>query len=136
MKKFSLLSSVQNAIVSSFTIIEDLVYEIENIFNEENKIFSKVAKKINIEKKRKIEENIKEIKNILKKIKYELNLKEEEISDIAIINSRCAKIWEILNDLKDEKLKKYGDISEDFKNYLNPEIEKILKLVKEIVDLK
>ena len=61
MKKFSLLSSVQNAIVSSFTIIEDLVYEIENIFNEENKIFSKVAKKINIEKKRKIEENIKEI---------------------------------------------------------------------------
>jgi len=38
-----------------------LVYEIENIFNEENKIFSKVAKKINIEKKRKIEENIKEI---------------------------------------------------------------------------
>jgi hypothetical protein len=64
-----------------------------------------------------------------------LNLKEERISDMAIINSRCAKIWEILNDLKGEKLKKYGSVSEDLKNYLNPEIEKILKRVNEIVDL-
>jgi hypothetical protein len=133
MKKIPL--SIQNAITSSLTIIEDLVYEMDIVFKDENKIFSKIEKKISIEKMKKIRENIGEIKKILQKLKNELNLKEERISDVAIINSRCAKIWEILNDLKGEKLKKYGSVSEDLKNYLDTEIEKILKLVNEIVDL-
>jgi tetrahydromethanopterin S-methyltransferase subunit B len=133
MKKIPL--SIQNAITSSLTIIEDLVCEMDIVFKDENKIFSKIEKKISIEKMKKIRENIGEIKKILQKLKNELNLKEEKISDVAIINSRCAKIWEILNDLKGEKLKKYGSVSEDLKNYLDPEIEKILKLVNEIVDL-
>jgi hypothetical protein len=133
MKKIPL--SIQNAITSSLTIIEDLVYEMDIVFKDENKIFSKIERKISIEKMKKIRENIEEIKKILQKLKNELNLKEERISDMAIINSRCAKIWEILNDLKGEKLKKYGSVSEDLKNYLNPEIEKILKRVNEIVDL-
>jgi hypothetical protein len=133
MKKIPL--SIQNAITSSLTIIEDLVYEMDIVFKDENKIFSKIEKKISVKKMEKIKENIEEIKKILKKIKEEMNLKEERISDVAIINSRCAKIWEILNDLKGEKLKKYGSVSEDLKNYLDTEIEKILKLVNEIVDL-
>jgi len=133
MKKIPL--SIQNVITSSLTIIEDLVYEMDIVFKDENKIFSKIEKKISIEKMKKIRENIGEIKKILQKLKNELNLKEERISDVAIINSRCAKIWEILNDLKGEKLKKYGSVSEDLKNYLDTEIEKILKLVNEIVDL-
>jgi hypothetical protein len=133
MKKIPL--SIQNAITSSLTIIEDLVCEMDIVFKDENKIFSKIEKKISVKKMEKIKENIEEIKKILKKIKEEMNLKEEKISDVAIINSRCAKIWEILNDLKGEKLKKYGSVSEDLKNYLDPEIEKILKLVNEIVDL-
>ena len=133
MKKIPL--SIQNAITSSLTIIEDLVCEMDIVFKDENKIFSKIEKKISIEKMKKIRENIGEIKKILQKLKNELDLKEERISDVAIINSRCAKIWEILNDLKGEKLKKYGSVSEDLKNYLDPEIEKILKLVNEIVDL-
>ena len=133
MKKIPL--SIQNAITSSMTIIEDLVCEMNIVFKDENKIFSKIEKKISVKKMEKIKENIEEIKKILKKIKEEMNLKEEKISDVAIINSRCAKIWEILNDLKGEKLKKYGSVSEDLKNYLDPEIEKILKLVNEIVDL-
>jgi hypothetical protein len=133
MKKIPL--SIQNAITSSLTIIEDLLYEMDIVFKDENKIFSKIEKKIGVKKMEKIKENIEEIKKILKKIKEEMNLKEERISDIAVINSRCAKIWEILNDLKGEKLKKYGSVSEDLKNYLNPEIEEILKLVNEIVDL-
>ena len=98
MKKIPL--SIQNAITSSLTIIEDLVCEMNIVFKDENKIFSKIEKKISIEKMKKIRENIGEIKKILQKLKNELNLKEEKISDVAIINSRCAKIWEILNDLK------------------------------------
>lgn len=129
MKKIPL--SIQNAIISSFSTIEELISEIETIFNNEDRIFVKIKKSPNKEIERKLEE----IKEILKKVKEELNLKEEVISDKAIIGSRCAKIWEILNDMKVEKLKKYGNIPEDLKNYLNPLIEKILKLVNEIVDL-
>jgi len=133
MKKIPL--SILNAITSSFTIIEELVCEMEVVFKDESKIFSKVEKKINVEKMKKIKENIKEIKEILKNIKGELNLKEEKVTDKAIINSRCAKIWEILNDMKGDKLKKYGNIPEEVKKCLEPVIERILKLVNEIVEL-
>lgn len=129
MKKIPL--SIQNTIISSFSTIEELISEIGTIFNNEDRIFVKIKKSPNKE----IEKKLEEIKEILKKVKEELNLKEEVISDKAIIGSRCAKIWEILNDMKVEKLKKYGNIPEDLKNYLNPLIEKILKLVNEIVDL-
>ncbi|MCM8785110.1 MAG: hypothetical protein NC827_01715 [Candidatus Omnitrophica bacterium] len=131
MKKISL--SIQNALTSSFLIVEELINEIENAFNNKDRIFSKIKK--NIEKKEEIEEKIRRIKMVLKKIKEDLNLREEIILDKAIIGSRCAKIWEILNDIKGEKLRKYGDVPKSFENYLDPLIEKILKLVNEIMDL-
>jgi hypothetical protein len=133
MKKIPI--SILNAINSSFIIIEDLINEMEVVFKNENKIFFKLEMKISVEKMKKIEENIKEIKKILKNIKNELNLKEERISDRAIINSRCAKIWEILNEMRGDKFKKYGKIPEEVKEYLSPTIEKILKLLNEIVKL-
>ena len=132
MKKIPI--SILNAITSSFTIIEDLINEMEVVFKNENKIFYKVERKISVEKMREIEKILKEIKKILKNIKNELNLKEEKVSDRAIINSRCAKIWEILNDMRGDKLKKYGKMPEEVKEYLNPAIEEILKLVNEIVE--
>jgi hypothetical protein len=67
MKKIPL--SIQNAITSSLTIIEDLVYEMDIVFKDENKIFSKIERKISIEKMKKIRENIEEIKKILQKLK-------------------------------------------------------------------
>ncbi|MGC8977389.1 MAG: hypothetical protein ACP5OB_07190 [Candidatus Ratteibacteria bacterium] len=82
-----------------------------------------------------MKKKIEEIKEILKCVKKDLGLKEEIIKDKAVINSRCAKIWEILNDMKGEKLRKYGNVPEDIKNYLNQAIEKILKIINEIVEL-
>jgi hypothetical protein len=67
MKKIPL--SIQNAITSSLTIIEDLVYEMDIVFKDENKIFSKIERKISIEKMKKIRENIEEIKKNIAKIK-------------------------------------------------------------------
>ncbi len=132
-KKISL--GVKNAIRSSLLIIEDLISEIESIFKEKEKILLKIEKKMNQEKQNRIKENISQIRNILREIKNELNLEEERISDKAIINSRCAKMWEILNDMKGEKLKRYGSTSEEIKRYLDFKIKIILKLIDEIVDL-
>ena len=132
MKKISF--SIQNTLKSSISVIEELVTEIEEVLKDDKMIFTKIERKITGEKNKELKK-IKEIKIILQEIKRDLGLKEEVIIDKAVINSRCAKIWEILNDMKGEKLKKYGDVSEDVKNYINSAVEKILKIVNEVVDL-
>ena len=133
MKKISF--SIQNTLKSSMSVIEELVTEIEEVLKDDKMIFTKIERKITGEKNKELKKKIKEIKIILQEIKRDLGLKEEVITDKAVINSRCAKIWEILNDMKGEKLKKYGDVSEDVKNYINSAVEKILKIVNEVVDL-
>ncbi len=132
MKKISF--SIQNTLKSSISVIEELVTEIEEVLKDDKMIFTKIERKITGEKNKELKK-IKEIKIILQEIKRDLGLKEEVIIDKAVINSRCAKIWEILNDMKGEKLKKYGNVSEDVKNYINSAVEKILKIVNEVVDL-
>mgnify|MGYP001263500292 CR=1 FL=1 len=127
--------SIRNALSSSFSIIEELIEEIDNVFKKEENLFLKIERRIDKKGQKKIEENIKQIKTILKNLKKEFNLDEEKISDKTIISSRCAKIWEILNDVKGNKLRKYGEVPDYLKKYLDPEIEKILKLINEIVDL-
>ncbi|HOM27817.1 MAG TPA: hypothetical protein PKV21_09995 [bacterium] len=122
--------SIQNAIFSSFLIIEDLIDEIENLLDND-RIFLKIEKDFG--RHRIVLGKIKQIKEILKELKKDLNLKEEIITDKAIIGSRCAKIWEVLNDMKGEKLKKYGDIPDWVKSVLNFKVEKILKLINEMV---
>ncbi|HOK57214.1 MAG TPA: hypothetical protein PLF90_07785 [bacterium] len=133
MKKISF--SIQNTLKSSISVIEELVTEIEEVLKDDKMIFTKIERKITGEKNKELKKKIKEIKIILQEIKRDLGLKEEVIIDKAVINSRCAKIWEILNDMKGEKLKKYGNVSEDVKNYINSAVEKILKIVNEVVDL-
>lgn len=124
---------IKNAFLSSFYIIEELLNEIEFFLERKERFFMKVKRSgINEEK---ILSKINEMKTILRKIKEELSIKQEETTDIAIINSRCAKIWEILNDLKSEKLKRYGEIPMKIEIFIEPLIKKLISLTNEIVDL-
>lgn len=123
---------IKNAFLSSFSVIENLLEEIEAFLKPKERMFFKIKRNLD---QRELKLKIIEIKNILKDLKEKLGIKEEEITDIAVINSRCAKMWEILNDLRSDKLKRYGEIPEEVKSITESSIKKLIDLVNEIVDL-
>lgn len=126
------INIIKNVFLSNLSIVEELLSEIELVFEKRERIFLKINRKI---EEKKILTKINEIKMILKGLKKEFDIKEEEITDEAIVNSRCAKIWEILNDLKSDKLKRYGEVPKELKDILDPKIERLIYLINEIVDL-
>ncbi|MCX7917559.1 MAG: hypothetical protein N2589_05475 [bacterium] len=126
------INIIKNALLSSFSVVEELIEEIEFILEDRERIFLKYRKSI---EEKVIKMKIFEMKKVLLDLKEKLNIKEEEVVDKAVINSRCAKIWEILNDLRIEKLRRYGEINQDIKLIIEPSIKKLLKLTNEIVDL-
>ncbi|MCS7179750.1 MAG: hypothetical protein NZ891_00130, partial [bacterium] len=97
------INIIKNALLSSFSVVEELIEEIEFILEDRERIFLKYRKSI---EEKVIKMKIFEMKKVLLDLKEKLNIKEEEVVDKAVINSRCAKIWEILNDLRIEKLRR------------------------------
>lgn len=118
---------IKNAFLSSFSVIENLLEEIEAVLEPKERMFFKIKRNLD---QRELKLKIIEIKNILKDLKEKLGIKEEEITDIAVINSRCAKMWEILNDLRSDKLKRYGEIPEEVKSIAESSIKKFNRFNK------
>jgi len=126
--------SYRNALSSQLGVIEELLNEIESVLKEEeNFLFLKIERKIKKEKRKKIEEKIEELKKIISDMKREFNLKEDVLTDVAVISSRTSKIWEILCDMKTEKMKRYGKIPDGLSDILDPLINRMIKLTERIV---
>jgi len=126
--------SYRNALSSQLGVIEELLNEIESVLkDEENYLFLKIERKIKKENRKKINERIKELRKIIADMKQKFNLKEGVLTDIAIISSRTSKIWEILSDMKTEKMKRYGKIPDGLSDILDPLIDRMIKLTERII---
>jgi len=126
--------SYRNALSSQLAVIEELLNEIESVLKEEeNFLFLKIERKIKKEDRKKINERIKELKKIISVMKRKFNLKEDVLTDIAVISSRTSKIWEILCDMKTEKMKRYGKIPDGLSDVLDPLIDRMIKLTERII---
>lgn len=116
--------------------MEELLYDIEKLIDEYEKekfIFLKVERKRKKKQREEIKKKIEELKNTIREIKKKFNLKEETLTDIAIISSRASKIWEILCDMKTEKMKRYGKAPDGFHDVFDPVVNKMIKLVEEMI---
>jgi len=126
--------SYRNALSSQLAVIEELLNEIESVLKDkENFLFLKIERKIKKEDRKKINERIKELKKIIAVMKRKFNLKEDVLTDIAVISSRTSKIWEILCDMKTEKMKRYGKIPDGLSDVLDPLIDRMIKLTERII---
>jgi len=126
--------SYRNALSSQLAVVEELLNEIESVLKEEeNFLFLKIERKIKKEDRKKINERIKELKKIISVMKRKFNLKEDVLTDIAVISSRTSKIWEILCDMKTEKMKRYGKIPDGLSDVLDPLIDRMIKLTERII---
>jgi len=114
--------SYRNALSSQLAVIEELLNEIESVLEEENFLFLKIEKKIKKEDRKKINERIKELKKIISVMKRKFNLKEDVLTDIAVISSRTSKIWEI-----------YGEPPDALSGVLDPLIDRMIKLTEDII---
>ena len=132
-RKVKIPEGYRNALSSQLGVIEELLKEIESVLKEENFLFLKIERKIKKEKRKKIEEKIKELKKIISDMKRKFNLKEDVLTDVAVISSRTSKIWEILCDMKTEKMKRYGKIPDGLSDILDPLIDRMIKLIERIV---
>jgi len=132
--KMKIPESYRNALSSQLAVIEELLNEIESVLKEEeNFLFLKIERKIKKEDRKEINKRIKELKKIISDIKRKFSLKEDLLTDIAIISSRTSKIWEILCDMKTEKMKRYGKTPDGLSDVLDPFIDRMIKLTERII---
>ncbi|MCF6182615.1 hypothetical protein [Lutibacter sp.] len=133
MKKIALSDNHKRVLESSIYLIEKLSLELEQELNgSNNKIMNNV---INDEDEKKIYHInllIQEIKAEINFITIKYNLKPVSHNLSQFIDSRKAKMWEILCDTKPEKLKGWGNFPKKYSKELDSDVDKLLKLVESI----
>ena len=80
-----------------------------------------------------IQSQIKHVRDQMDEIRAVLRLNTRHDSIGSTILSRCTKIWEVLCDLKTDRLGGYGDATPDLPDYLDPKIDDMLKTVDNIL---
>ncbi|MFN4227698.1 MAG: hypothetical protein ACK4F0_06115 [Candidatus Ratteibacteria bacterium] len=61
-----------------------------------------------------------------------LNIKSKRYETKSLISSRVSSLWEMVCEIESKRLKGYGDVSDSLKNYLDPCVNKIIHLLKNI----
>lgn len=82
-----------------------------------------------------IQSQIKHVQDQIDEIRAGLQLKTRHDSIGSTLLSRCTKIWEVLCDLKTDRMGGYGDVTPDLPGYLDPKIDDMLKTVDNILVL-
>ena len=80
-----------------------------------------------------ITESIESAGNALKSARKKLGIsKRKETDPVWAIRAGAARLWEMLEDMKPDNIKGYGEISQDLKPVLNDLINKLLDSVEKI----
>ena len=138
MEEIKLSRAYKNGLSSSLSIVEELLIEIEDLLNCENKnaVFIKWRNSLNASQKEGIKKEIGEIREQIEDIKTKLLLPSEILNNSVLISSRCGKMWEILCDLETRKLKRYGEIPKNLSDFLDPKIRKVVNSIEKILEIK
>ncbi len=133
MEKITLSDNHKRVLESSIYLIEKLSLELEQELNDSNnKIMNNVINDEDEKKNYHINLLIQGIKAEINLITIKYNLKPVSHNLSQFVNSRKAKMWEILCDTKSEKLKGWGNFPKKYSKELDSDVDKLLKLVESI----
>jgi hypothetical protein len=133
MEKIILSENHRRSVASSLFIIEELLYEIENVLsNPSNGYFLKLNNDISDQKRKEYYNIINETRQIIRHlaVKYELSVKTFTIS--RFIESRKMKMWEVISDTMSKRLKGYGEFPAEYAYEFDNDINRLQKIINNL----
>ena len=120
------------ALAARMLILEEDCREIERNLDGFHGILYEYAGEIPEYAKQRMREILAEILDKLEAIGLELGLRKQVVELDRLIESRLSRIWVTLHESKTHGLRGYGVVPEDLENYLDPRMDGILSLVKDL----
>ncbi|MCW4047355.1 MAG: hypothetical protein NWE99_07330 [Candidatus Bathyarchaeota archaeon] len=134
-----LSESQERALTSSLFVIESNLRWIEGVLKEgkpsEQTILYRRKDDVKPKLKPKIIDLISNMLSEIKRVKETFKLETEEIKLRAEISAALNEIWVILVDLEPDRLKAYGELSEDNKALIEPLVQSLLNKLDELRQL-
>lgn len=131
--KRSLPENHLRSVSSSMYLIEKLLLDIQHVFLENGSLrMLETTGKITPEKREVLLQTIKQISLALNQFADKYQLTKQTLSQGQIINSRKAKMWEILNNTTSDSLKGFGTFPPELKDEFDADLHHLLQLVEKI----
>lgn len=77
---------------------------------------------------------IERIRLAFQEIRATLSLPQTSGDPAGVVFSRCAKMWEVLSDMRTKRLQRYGQTPAGLSDYLDPRIDEVLSSIERILD--
>ena len=134
MKEIKITEAQKNSISSVLLILDETMDEIEELCmtQDEKGILYDVVNNLSEKEKGRVVEDINRIREVIREIARGINIKKKRYETKRLISSRIASLWEMIYEIESNRLKGYGDISKSLKEYLDPEVDKIIHLLNDI----
>jgi hypothetical protein len=115
-------------------ILEDTISEVGEIIKSTNqrKVMTETVNNLSSWEKALILERIEEIKELINCIARELNLEKRVEETKSRILSAMTIQWVNLEEIKSERLRGYGEVPDGLREFLDPQVDKLMNLVDEI----
>jgi len=134
MKEIKITEAQKNSISSVLLILDETMDEIEELCMTQDKkgILYDVVNNLSEKEKGRVVEDINRIREVIREIARGINIKKKRYETKRLISSRIASLWEMIYEIESNRLKGYGDVSKSLKEYLDPEVDKIIHLLNDI----
>ncbi len=127
----------KQSIIITLRITETFLDETERLIKEDKTDFHimyKYTDDTSKEYRDKIINDINKCRVIIKTIKNQFQCDAEIMPIPKVIAGRLSYLWEVLEDTKSDKLKRYGDVNNALKDKLDPLLTNLMGLLSDIID--
>ncbi|MCM8821189.1 MAG: hypothetical protein NC932_04485 [Candidatus Omnitrophica bacterium] len=133
-KEIKITVAQKNSISSVLLILNEVIDEIDDLCSTEGRksILYEVVNNLDEKEKSNVLKTTGEIKELIKNISTVLNIKKKRYETKRSISSRVSSLWEMICEIESKRLKGYGDVSPSLKEYLDPAVSRIIRLLKNI----
>ncbi|MCM8829694.1 MAG: hypothetical protein NC824_01660 [Candidatus Omnitrophica bacterium] len=133
-KEIKITVAQKNSISSVLLILNEVIDEIDDLCSTEGRksILYEVVNNLDEKEKSNVLKTTGEIKELIKNISTVLNIKKKRYETKRSISSRVSSLWEMICEIESKRLKGYGDVSASLKEYLDPVVSRIIRLLKNI----
>ncbi|MCM8761879.1 MAG: hypothetical protein NC929_00980 [Candidatus Omnitrophica bacterium] len=133
-KEIKITVAQKNSIASVLLILNEVIDEIEDLCRTEGRksILYEVVNNLDDKEKANVLKTTGEIKELIKNISTALNIKKKRYETKRSISSRVSSLWEMICEIESKRLKGYGEVSVSLKEYLDPAVSRIIRLLKNI----
>ena len=118
----------------SMQVLEDSISDVEELIKSTNrrKIMTEAVDNLSSWEKVLILKRIESIKELINHIVQELNLERRREETTSRILGSMTIQWVNLEEIKSKRLRGYGEVPDELREFLDPRVDKIMSLVNEI----